>query len=70
MLTSPFEDLTQREGEQRDDQPLNGPENCTSQVLTFKKKLGAWESGNRFLSEGIVFPSIGQSRSGKKRRFR
>lgn len=71
MLTSPFKDLTQSDaGEQRGDQPLEGPGNCTSQVLTFKNKLSVWESGDRFLSEGTVFPSIGQSRSGKKRIFR
>lgn len=69
MLTS-FEDLTQSNaGEQRGDQPLNGPGNCTSQVLTFKNKLSVWESGNSFLSEGTVFPSIGQSNRGKKRRL-
>lgn len=66
MLTSPFGDVIQNNaGEQRD-----GPGNCTSQVLTFKSKLSVWESGNRFLSEGTVFPSIGQSKSDKKMKSR
>lgn len=71
MLTSPFEDQTQSNaGKQRGDQPLHGPGNCTSQVLTFKKKFSVWELGDRFVSEETAFLSIGQSKSGKKRRFR